>query len=176
MSGRELLGGDKVSVSSGASAAPTMADLITGLAELDIELVATVSADQLSTLPDLPPHVRAVELVPLNELLPSCAAIVHHGGFGTVGNVLTHGLPSITVPAPWWDETDLGRSIEQRGAGLLLDPADVKPDTLRDAVHRLLSEPSFAAGARAIQDDLRATPSPAEVVRTIESWTADHRD
>ncbi|MFD5321305.1 activator-dependent family glycosyltransferase [Streptomyces sp. NPDC127098] len=175
MSGRELLGGDKVSVTGGTAAEVSLHELLVTLAGLDIELVATLSADRLAALPELPENVRAVEFVPLNELLPSCAAIIHHGGFGTVGNVLAHGVPNLTVPAPWWDEADLGRRIAARGAGLFLDPDEVTAEALRDGLRRLVEEPSFRSEARRVRDELLATPSPGEVVREAEALIRRHR-
>ena len=35
-----------------------------------------------SALGTLPPQVRVAGWIPLNALLPSCAAIIHHGGAG----------------------------------------------------------------------------------------------
>ncbi|GAA3475629.1 activator-dependent family glycosyltransferase [Streptomyces yanii] len=165
MSGRDLMGGDTISVER----------LLAGLADFDIELVATLSAVQLASVSALPDHVRAVEFVPLNELLPTCAAVIHHGGFGTVVNVLTHGVPNLTVPAPWWDEADLGRHIAERGAGLVVAPEALGPDTLRTGLARLLNEPSFAEGAARVRDELLAVPSPHDLVPTIEALTAEHR-
>ncbi|MEU0595502.1 activator-dependent family glycosyltransferase [Streptomyces ardesiacus] len=175
MSGRELLGRDQMSIGDGASAEPPVSVLLRTLAELDIELVVTLSKDQLAAVSGLPDNVRAVDFVPLNDLLPTCAAVIHHGGFGTVGNVLTHGVPSITVPAPWWDETDLGRHIEARGAGLLVDPREASAEVLRAGVARLLGEPSFRSAAHAVRRELHATPSPRAVVPRVERLVAVHR-
>ena len=164
MSGRDLMGGDTIPVEW----------LLAGLADLDVELVATLSAAQLASVPTLPDRVRAVEFVPLNDLLPTCAAVVHHGGFGTVVNVLTHGVPNLTVPAPWWDEADLGRHIAERGAGLVVEPAALGPDSLRDGLARLLHEPAFAEGAARVREELLAVPSPHDLVPAIEALTAEH--
>ncbi|MGW0656331.1 activator-dependent family glycosyltransferase [Streptomyces umbrinus] len=176
MSGRELLGNDKLSVNGGASSdGITLDDLVSTLAGLDIELVATLRADQLLSPSELPHNVRAVEFVPLNELLPSCAAVIHHGGFGTVGNVLTHGVPSVTIPAPWWDEAELGRDIAERGAGIFIDPSALTLDGLRESIVRLIGEPSFLENSLRARDDLRATPSPLQVVSELEELTCRHR-
>jgi UDP:flavonoid glycosyltransferase YjiC (YdhE family) len=175
VSARDLLGGDKVSISGDSTAEITVGELLSTLAELDVELVATLSADQLEAASALPDNVRAVEFVPLNELLPSCAVVVHHGGFGTVGNVLTHAVPNITIPAPWWDEADLGRHIAERGAGLLFDPANLTLADMRDGVAALLAEPSFLENSRRIRDELRAVPSPGDVVAELEARTGHYR-
>ncbi|KAB2346149.1 activator-dependent family glycosyltransferase [Actinomadura rudentiformis] len=165
MSERYLPGGAQVSIGG----------VLESLAELDIELVATLNADQVASVPSMPPNVRAVAFVPLYELLPTCAAVVHHGGFGTLGNVLVHGLPSVTVPAAWWDEDSLGRQLGARGAGIYLAPQDVTPARLAQAVSRVLDEPSFRDGALRLQSELRATPGPGDLVPELEELTERHR-
>ena len=163
VSGRELLGGDLVSV----------ADLLTALAELDIELVATLNADQLAAVTTLPDNVRAVDFVPLNELAPTCTAIIHHGGFGTLGNVLVHGIPSLTVPAPWWDEKDLGTHLHNRHAGIHLDPHTLTPDTVKTALHQLLTDPTYQHHATNVQHDILTTPTPNDVTTQLEQLAAN---
>ncbi|WBB98273.1 activator-dependent family glycosyltransferase [Solwaraspora sp. WMMA2080] len=165
MSGRDLFGGDLVSV----------ADLLTALAELDIELVATLNADQLAAVTTLPDNVRAVDFVPLNELAPTCTAIIHHGGFGTLGNVLVHGIPSLTVPAPWWDEKDLGTHLHNRHAGIHLDPHTLTPDTVKTALHQLLTDPTYQHHATNVQHDVLTTPTPNDVTTQLEQLAAGPR-
>ncbi|PYC63451.1 glycosyl transferase family 28 [Micromonospora arborensis] len=159
----QLLGGDFVSV----------VDLVTALAELDVEVVATLNADQLAAVDALPDNVRAVDFVPLNDLLPTCAAIVQHGGFGTLGNVLVHGVPSLTVPAPWWDERDLGRKLHERRAGIHLEPGDVTPHRLTEAVASLLGDPVYRERAAAVRAEILATPPPGELTRALEDLASE---
>ncbi|MGW7570377.1 activator-dependent family glycosyltransferase [Streptomyces tendae] len=164
-SGRELLGGDVVSAT----------DLLETLSGFDVEVIATFNAEQLSSVPVLPANVRLVDFVPLNELLPTCAAIVHHGGFGTVGNVLAHGVPSLTVPAPWWDEADLGRHLADAGAGLVIEPAALTVEALASGLTRLLDEPSFTANAARLRTRLQDVPSPNDLVPELVRLTERHR-
>ena len=68
-------------------------------------------------LPDvLPPTVRHFEFVSLQQLLPYCAAIVHHGGIGTVAKALVTGTPQLIIPHAW-DQLDNARRVEQLNAG-----------------------------------------------------------
>jgi rhamnosyltransferase subunit B len=46
----------------------------------------------------LPPGVRHVDFAPFSELLPRCAALVHHGGIGTSSQALAAGIPQLVVP------------------------------------------------------------------------------
>ena len=71
-------------------------------------------------LPDaLPPAVRHFEFVPLGQLLPHCAAIVHHGGIGTVARALAAGTAQLIIPHAW-DQLDNGLRVVQLGAGKIL--------------------------------------------------------
>ncbi|QSB16021.1 activator-dependent family glycosyltransferase [Natronosporangium hydrolyticum] len=166
MSGRDLFGGDVVSAD----------DLLAALGELDIELIATLNADQLTTTDNLPPNIRIVDFIPLNELAPTCAAVIHHGGFGTLGNVLVHGIPSLTIPAPWWDEADLGQHLHHRKAGQYLHPTQLTTETLTTALNHLLHDPSYRHNAQTIQTEIRHTPSPNDLTTTLEKLTHQHRN
>lgn len=43
-------------------------------------------------------HVRVVTRCPHQDIFPSCAAVVHHGGAGTTHACVCAGVPSIVVP------------------------------------------------------------------------------
>ena len=71
-------------------------------------------------LPDaLPAVVRHFGFVPLQQLLPKCAAVVHHGGIGTVATALSTGTPQLVIPHAW-DQLDNARRVIQLGAGEML--------------------------------------------------------
>ncbi|WP_240506496.1 activator-dependent family glycosyltransferase [Thermoactinospora rubra] len=149
-------------------------ELLRALAELDIELIATLDASQLSSAA-VPDNVTVVDFVPLNELLPSCSAIIHQAGFGTHSNAVAHGVPSIVIPDPYWDEAECGRLFEKRGAGLCLPPEDFTPQALAAMLCRLLDDPSYRANARELQRELLAAPTPREVVPVLEELTLARR-
>jgi UDP:flavonoid glycosyltransferase YjiC (YdhE family) len=46
----------------------------------------------------LPPGVRHVSYAPFSQLLPRCAAIVHHAGIGTSAQALRAGIAQLLVP------------------------------------------------------------------------------
>ncbi|MFG2760512.1 activator-dependent family glycosyltransferase [Streptomyces wuyuanensis] len=163
---RELLGGDRASV----------AQLLDAVAELDVEVVATLNAAQLAELPGLPGNVRAVDFVPLDALLPSCSAIIHHSGSGTTQTALAHGVPQVVVPAPMLDNLLKARRVEDAGAGLHV-PAGRTPtaEGLRDMLVRVLEEPSFTTRAQDLRREMLGTPSPREIVPALERLTRAHR-
>jgi rhamnosyltransferase subunit B len=71
-------------------------------------------------LPDpLPPDVCALPFAPFSEIYPHCAAVIHHGGIGTVAQALRAGVPQMVVP--WgMDQFWTGTQVQRIGAGRVL--------------------------------------------------------
>jgi len=46
----------------------------------------------------LPPNIYAAASLPHSWLLPKCAGIVHHGGYGTTAAGLRAGIPALVIP------------------------------------------------------------------------------
>ncbi|MGQ0842063.1 activator-dependent family glycosyltransferase [Actinokineospora sp.] len=156
-------------------------ELLEAVADLDIEVIATFSAKQLDSLTRVPDNVRAVEFVPLGVLLPTCAAIVHHGGPGTFATALEHGVPQLIVPGTywhekWWAPVAQANCVEDRGAGVYVADSDqLTAQRLRTELERVLGDPSFARNAERLRVDLLGVPSPNEIVPLLEKLTAEHR-
>ena len=43
-------------------------------------------------------EVLQLPFVPFSKVFPACAAVVHHGGIGTIAQCLRAGVPSLVVP------------------------------------------------------------------------------
>lgn len=152
-----------------------MREFLDSVSGLDLELVATLNSDQLSAVGTLPDNVRAMEYVPLNHVLPTSSAIIHHGGGGTFATAVAYKVPQFVVPLPMWDEMVTARYVVSRGAGLAADPAATDVDSLQKDLVRLLEEPSFQLGARSLYEDMLAAPAPKDVVPVLERLTTAHR-
>ncbi|MDX3642273.1 nucleotide disphospho-sugar-binding domain-containing protein [Streptomyces sp. MB09-02B] len=150
-------------------------DMLDTVAGLDVEVVATLNQAQLTGLDRIPDNVRVVDFVPLNQLLPTCSAIVHHGGWGTFSVAAQHRVPQIILPVPSWDERVAARYIRDRGAGPLLDPAALTPEELRRQLLSALNDPERRAGADELLADRMAAPSATEIVPVLERLTRHHR-
>jgi UDP:flavonoid glycosyltransferase YjiC (YdhE family) len=66
--------------------------------------------------PQLPSLVRHVEYAPFTQLLPRCAALVHHGGIGTTAQALRAGCPQLIMPMAH-DQFDNALRITRLGVG-----------------------------------------------------------
>ncbi|ASU81862.1 glycosyl transferase family 28 [Nocardiopsis gilva YIM 90087] len=165
LTAREGLGGNAVSV----------ADLMEAMADLDIELIATLDDDQVAELGGVPANTRAVPFVPLHALMPTCSAIIHHGGTGAFGSALINGVPQLMV-ADQWDMPVKARVFAETGAGIFIRPDDLTPEGVRDGVIAMLNEPSYAREAQRLQREKLSEPTPAELVAELEHLALRHRD
>ncbi|MET8976481.1 nucleotide disphospho-sugar-binding domain-containing protein [Streptomyces sp. NPDC004539] len=145
------------------------------VAELDVEVVATLGRGGSAGEGTLPANVRTVDYIPLNQVLPTTSAIVHQGGTGTFTAAVAHQVPQLVVPVVAWDEPQTARYVEKTGAGLVADTDALDPDTLFKQLTRLLDEPSFKEGARRLYEETLAAPAPRDVVPVLERLVAAHR-
>jgi rhamnosyltransferase subunit B len=87
--------------------------------------------------------------VPLGTLLPRAAAIVHHGGIGTVAEALRAGTPQLV--APWaYDQFDNGARVRALGAGHVSNFASRRPHRLVPALQALLADAAVPVRCREI--------------------------
>ncbi|MEU6024225.1 activator-dependent family glycosyltransferase [Micromonospora sp. NPDC047134] len=151
-----------------------VADLFDAIEDLDIEVVALLGEKELDGVRKIPDNTRVVDRVPLAALMPSCSAIVHHGGAGTWATAAAYGVPQVAMG--WmWDAIYRAQRLEELGAGLHIPSFQLTVAGLREKLVRVLTEPSFATGAANLRDAMASTPSPVETVEKLEHLTAQHR-
>ncbi|TDD86526.1 activator-dependent family glycosyltransferase [Actinomadura darangshiensis] len=144
--------------------------LLDRLAALDVEVVATVAAGD-GERPAVPDNVRLVDFVPMDPLLETCSAVVHMGGFGVMSTAMRHGVPQLTLPK-LGDSTVRADLLRATGAGLVVSHDEATPDTVRDAVARLLAEPGFGEAAERLRRETLSEPAPGAVAAALEGSAA----
>jgi L-rhodinosyltransferase/glycosyltransferase len=164
-SGRELFAGNEISV----------AEILQSVADMDVEVVATLNATQLAGVDRIPSNVRTIEYVPLNLLLPTCSAVIHLGGTGTLAAALAQGVPQILIPKDGSEYVDFSNHVASRGAGLVIEQKDLTVETVKKSLVRVLTEESFRKSAAALYEEMSATPSPIDLVPVLEKLTEKHR-
>jgi UDP:flavonoid glycosyltransferase YjiC (YdhE family) len=117
-------------------------------------------------LGDWPSRVRITDFVPQERLLPHCRLVISHGGAGSVIGALRHGLPQLVLPRGA-DNDFNAAAVRGAGAGLSLAPAELTPESVAAAAHRLLTDPSFTAAAREIATEIAEMPAPADVLARL---------
>jgi UDP:flavonoid glycosyltransferase YjiC (YdhE family) len=115
-----------------------------------------------------PDNVAVAEFVPQALILPYASAVVSHTGSGTMLGALAAGLPQVCLPrgADQFANADRVKAV---GAGLRLLPEELTRDGLRRALQAVLYDDPYAQSARALQAQIAAMPSPAEVLAELEA-------
>lgn len=142
-------------------------EILAGLAGLDIEVLVAINPKDVPFVGELPANASIVEQFPINMLLPSCSAVIHHGGAGCVMSAVAAGTPQLAVPFESEQQAN-GVRVADAGAGIYLAAKGVTGEAIRDALLRLLEEPSYTAQAHRLRDELAARPSPAQLVPRLE--------
>ncbi|MFE9202325.1 nucleotide disphospho-sugar-binding domain-containing protein [Micromonospora sp. NPDC007230] len=112
----------------------------------------------------LPANVRTVDWIPLNAALPASAALVHHGGAGSVLGALVAGVPQLATTGAG-DRRYNATLAADRGAGIAAPAGGITANTLT----QLVTDAELSAAARQVSGEIAAMPPPAELVARIES-------
>jgi rhamnosyltransferase subunit B len=87
---------------------------------------------------DLPDQARWFEFLPFADVMPHMAAVVHHGGTGTLTRALSLGIPQLSLAAGT-DRPDTARRFQRLGVAEYLPLSRWQPELIADALHYLLS-------------------------------------
>lgn len=145
--------------------------VVNALAGLDAEIVVTATEADIAALGPLPDGVRAAIRCPLHELLPSCQAIVHHGGAGCVMTALDAGVPQLALSFAIEQGLN-GKRVAAAGAGTHIPGHLAEPDHVRAAVTELLQTPSYAEAAQELRGAGHERPVPADLIATLAGIAA----
>jgi MGT family glycosyltransferase len=145
---------------------------ISAVAALPVRaLLTTGRRFDLDALGTVPANLRIEAWVPQAEVFPRAAALVCHGGAGTVLGGLAAGLPQVVIPQGA-DQPENAQSVAAIGAGIALGHADA--EALRGALQQVLNAPEFRRAARAVAREMAALPSADDAVKALIEF-ATHR-
>lgn len=104
----------------------------------------------------VPPTVHLVDDLPHDWLLPRCAAVVHHGGAGSLAAGLRAGRPTLVVPHAF-DQPLWGKRVRELGVGPEpLSKKKLGPETLAERIGTLVGDPAFRSAAEQLGERIRA--------------------
>ncbi|KAL8376048.1 hypothetical protein RB595_007251 [Gaeumannomyces hyphopodioides] len=100
-------------------------------------------------------NVRTAPWIPYDLLLPRCRALVTNGGYGSVTQALSHGVPLVCAGASE-DKPDTAARVVAVGAGIDLETDRPSVEQVRDAVREVIECPSYRERAAAIGKELNS--------------------
>jgi len=109
-------------------------------------------AEQLP--PALPDSILQRSYAPFSAVLPRSAALVHHGGVGTMAQGFAAGLPQLIMPMAF-DQPDNALRATRLGTARWLAPKRFTPERVTAALEELLDDPAVARATAEHQNRLR---------------------
>jgi len=142
--------------------------LITAFADQPVTIVAATNPDIFEVWPD---NFIVNGFVPQTELMPHMDAVICHGGFNTVNDTFTNGLPMLITPIAY-DHFHTAKLIENSGAGVSIRYKRLRIADLRDTVFELLQNPKYREAAVRVKETFIAAGGNDKAVQLLEDFAA----
>jgi UDP:flavonoid glycosyltransferase YjiC (YdhE family) len=127
----------------------------------------------------LPAGIMHVRYAPFSQVLPRCAALVHHGGIGSCAQGLAAGVPQLVMPMGF-DQPDNAARLKFLGVGQWVTPRRFTGKRVARVLSRLLDSPTTAAATYKYAQRLKengALPQACDVIEAVASVnTADPQE
>jgi UDP:flavonoid glycosyltransferase YjiC (YdhE family) len=133
---------------------------------LDLAAVLTLGRAVARDSVQVPDNIEVVDFADHDRLMPGCAAVIGHGGLGTVLRALAHGVPQLLLPLGR-DQAFNADRVEGLGAGIQL-PADAPPGRIRTTLRALLTDRRFAAEAALVARRIAADEPDRAAAEALE--------
>jgi UDP:flavonoid glycosyltransferase YjiC (YdhE family) len=117
--------------------------------------------------PELPDGVRHFDYLPLSRVLPCAAALVSHGGIGSVSQALAAGVPQLVMPMAF-DQWPNALRLEQLGVAVSLRPKAYRAAAVAQLLMQLLTSAEVANRCRSYARKLEDRNSLAAACQAVE--------
>lgn len=146
-----------------------LAPTVTALAGRDdLLVVATTGGQPVEALGmPLPTNARIAPFLPFDAIFPKVTVFVTNGGYGSVLQSLSAGVP-IVAAGLTEDKAEVAARIGWSGVGIDLGTSTPTADALAEAIGRILSEPDFRRRAGTMAVSFAALDAGQEIVRAID--------
>jgi UDP:flavonoid glycosyltransferase YjiC (YdhE family) len=143
---------------------PTLAALAN---EPDLLVVATACGRPIDAIPGpIPANARLASYLPFEWLLPKVDVLVTNGGYGSVNQAMSFGIPLVAAGLTE-DKADVNARVAWSGVGINLASNEPKPQALREAVRAVLDKPDYRRCAAIIAAEFGAIDTRSEVLRIV---------
>jgi MGT family glycosyltransferase len=143
---------------------PTLAALAD---ESDLLVVATAGGRPIDAIPGpIPANARLSQYLPFEWILPKADVFVTNGGYGSVNQAMSCGIPLVTAGLTE-DKADVNARVAWSGIGIDLATNEPTPQALREAVRTVLDKPDYRRRATSMAAEFDAIDTRSEVLRIV---------
>lgn len=133
-------------------------------AEPDLLVVITTGGRTIDQVRGpVPPNVRLATYLPFDWLLPKVDVLVTNGGYNTVNQALSFGIP-IVAAGQTEDKAEVSARVAWSGVGIDLRTNLAEVGPLRDAVRAVLDDPAYRAKAVKLAEEFALIDTRAKLL------------
>ena len=144
--------------------APTLAALAN---EPDLLVVATAGGRPIDAIPGpIPGNARLASYLPFEWVLPKVDVFVTNGGYGSVNQAMSFGIPLVTAGLTE-DKADVNARVAWSGVGIDLATNEPTPQALREAIRTVLDKPNYRSRASLMADEFAGIDTRSEILRIV---------
>ena len=152
--------------------APTLGALAN---EPDVLVVATTGGRPVDAIPGaVPSNARIASFLPFEWLLPRVDVLVTNGGYGSVNQAMSFGIPLVTAGMTE-DKADVNARVAWSGVGLNLATNEPTQEALRTTVRTVLDRPAYRMRASQMVDEFARIDTRSEILSIISEVVDHHR-
>jgi len=145
--------------------APTLQALAN---EPDVLVVATAGGRPIDAIPGpIPANARLARYLPFEWVLPKADVLVTNGGYGSVNQAMSFGIPLVTAGLTE-DKADVNARVAWSGVGINLATNEPTPQALHAAVRAVLDTPNYRSRASLMAGEFEAIDTRSEIVRIVD--------
>ncbi|GAB5494123.1 MAG: hypothetical protein Phog2KO_43380 [Phototrophicaceae bacterium] len=119
-------------------------------------------------------NIFEIDSCPHDWLFPQCAAVVHHGGAGTLAAGIRAGCPTI-VCATQGDQPFHGSLVQARGIGKylgMIGSSKLTAESIGTSIKDVLADQSIIAAAQALGARVQSEDGVANAISFIDKMAA----
>ena len=148
--------------------ADVMRSIIDAVTGNDCNVVATTGpAGNPAEIDPHSPRAVVASWIAQDALLDRAAVVICHGGAGSVGGPLTHGVPLVVLPRGA-DQFHTAARVAELGAGLMLPGDQQSQPAIATALLNVLSDPKYRSAAQRISEATGRLPGIDDAIQAIE--------
>ena len=150
--------------------APTLAALAH---EPDLLVVATTGGRPVDAIPGaVPSNARLASYLPFEWLLPRVSVLVTNGGYGSVNQAMSFGIPLVTAGLTE-DKADVNARVAWSSVGINLATNEPTQQALREAVRTVLDRPAYRLRASQMAAEFAGIDTRSEILSIISRLVVD---
>ena len=144
------------------------------LKDMDVLVVSTLVNAPMKEGFEVPSNARVTKWIPFDELFKFTDVVVNNGGYGTVQQALSLGVPMVLAGLTE-DKSETNARTAWSGAAIDLGCQSPSVDQLRDAIRKVLSDDKYMKRAQEMKESYARHDSIEYIIKAIDQLASSNQ-